>query len=784
MRFTLGRVVHFYWVLVMASLIGLFAYGAKYYWSTGLLNIDYVSNLYDGTSKIRTVKERNDIEELKKFIDGDRVKDASKVFARLENDIRDLKAIKSTEKSSFEENSKKIKTALNSLQSSPELTSILNNFSSKITTFENFVNQNNWPTLSKMAMNLRIKTSPGRLMSGGLYNFEKTQNLYLSINNDIQALMNFTESSGLAPEIRNAILNRVKVISAEAEVLGNYIEEHKNFNKIYKDFSNDYRTWFKYVEPEIALKKMQFERSSQTIIYSLIIIFTALITFLVLGFVLYNYSTKRGSLKTEKLIVDIIKENLLPVEVKKHDQFSNDFLNELDKYRDYVHKRMTFGSIFQEAMPFASILLDSNLNLVWGNAHFYEQWQLQNFSDEGEDSLTWDFLQRFTNLEDNSSILSALRMSTSGSYKILVKNNSMAKAIPYEMYISPVEYSSQKRILIIFYPLTESQDLLINQKKMIMEPLVKIIDAFIDEKVTNEMKNDIKKEVEEIGVEGLYQKIIQLVELNESIRDELSSEIENLENNLQDHRNIISEMRKSLVASFETQRASVEKYTQFKNSVTAVLDARDQLEEQFKFAINSSRDLYKDQNRILSNAEKAEKNVDDYVKSLKTISHLKADFKELKINVDEFKSRIVQMLDQWLIFQNHEDDSARLEQFLGKVKFEMKGFEKVLIGFNQVVTQLDVTVTKVDMMVESREKIDLDPIRQRLEVVKNNLENAQFSVSRISQNTHSKDDEMVQSLKAIVLNLKTEMKRIDEMCKLSGLTPEHLKVISNSEGRA
>ena len=784
MRFTLGRVVHFYWVAVMVAMISLFAYGAKFYWSSGLLNIDYVSNLYDGTSRVKAVKERNDVDELKKFVDGDRIKDAVKIFSRLENDIKDLRSIKATDKASFEENTKKIKVVLINMQSSPELTTILNNISTKVSAFENFVSENKWPTLSKMAINLRIKASPGRLMSGGLYNFEKTQNLSQSINNDIEALMNFTESSGLQDDIRRAIANRIKVISTESEALSSYVEEHKNFNRVYKDFSNDYQIWFKQVEPEIALKKIQFEKSSQTIIYSLILVFSGFMAFLALGIVIYNFSAKRGSQKTEKLILETIKESLLPSEAKKTIAFSPEFMNEFERYRDYVHKRMTFGSIFQEAMPFASILLDSNLNLVWGNSYFYEQWKLQNFAEDGDDSLTWDFLQRFTDLEDNSAILSALRMSNSGVYKIKVKNNSMAEAIPYEMHVSPVEYSSQKRIMVIFYPLNNAEMKLSNQKNEIMAPMMKLIDGHINENVSHDLKQEVIRESEKVGSTDLYLKFNQYVEMNEHIRDELNHEIETLEQELNEQKTIVGDMRKSIVSSFETQRASVDKYTQFKNSVTAVLDARDQLEEQFKFAMNSSRDLYKDQNRIFSHAEKAEKSVDDYVKSLKTITTLKQEFKELKTSVDDFKTRIVQILDQLLIFQTNDDEASRLDQFIGKFKFELKGFEKVLIDFGDVVTQLDVTVTKVDMMVEGRERIDLDPIRQRLEIVKNNLENAQFSVSRISQATHSKDEEMVQSLKAIVTNLKIEMKRIDEMCKLTGLTPDHLKIISANEGRA
>jgi hypothetical protein len=420
-------------------------------------------------------------------------------------------------------------------------------------------------------------------------------------------------------------------------------------------------------------------------------------------------------------------------------------------------------------MPFASILLDSNLNLVWGNSHFYEQWQLQNFNIDGDDSLTWDFLQRFTNLEDNSSILNALRMSTSGKYKIQVKNASMAKSLPYEMHVSPVEYSSQKRIMVIFYPMAETEMRLDAQKEEIVSPLLKVVDAYLNETMTIELKNKLRIESENAGAKNIFTMISQYVEKAESYRDELSGEIERLESKVVTKKKIIEDVKKSLITSFETQRVSIDKYSQFKVSVTAVLESRDLLEEQFKYTLNTSRDFHKDQSKIFNTALKSEKMVDDYAKSLKLITDLKSQIKDQKHSVDEFKSRIIQTLDQLLIFQNHDDGTLRVDQFLGKIKLEMKGFEKVLNGFNQIVTQLDVTVTKLDMMLESREKIDLSEIQSRLDSLKNNLDNSHFSAAKISQNSHAKDDEMISSLKLVILNLKSEMKRVDDLCRLTGV---------------
>lgn len=781
MRFTLGRAIHFYYVTVLVAVTTLFAYGVKHYWDTGLLNIDYVSNLYDGTSKVKAVKDRNDVEELKKFVDGDRIKDANKIFARLESDIHDLKAIKAIdEKSNLDDNLKTVKASLVAFSSGPELSTILNNLNSKVSAFEAFVTEKKWPTLTRMSINLRMRLSPSRLMNGGLYNFEKTQNLAQSVNNDLEAMTNFTESSGLQPDIKTAIINRIKTLKNESANLTVYLDSHTKFNRTFKEFAAGYAAWFKLVEPEIAYKKIQFEKSSQTVLYSLIAVFAGLVGSVVMGFVIYNFTTKNSAEKTEKLVIDTIKDGLLPVESKLATKFSPDFILEFEKYREYAHKRMSFGSIFQEAVPFATILLDSNLNMVWGNSHFYEQWQLQNFKED-EESLTWDFLQRFTNLEDNSSILSALRMSTSGSYKIQVKSNTMAAALPYEMYVSPVEYSNQKRIMVIFYPRAEAQQDLVNQKIAITTTIMQALDLQIEEKMTTELKNELRIASEKAGVADVYSKLTQYIEKAESIQDELNNEIEALETQAAEHRNISSEMRKSLVSSFETSRASVDRYNQFKNSVSMVLDSRDQLEEQFKFAMNSSREIFKDQNRILSSAEKAEKNVDDYIRSLRTITVLKGEFKELRVNVEEFKTRIVQALDQLLIFQNHESDTQRVDQFLGKIKFEMKGFEKVLSSFGEVVTQLDVTVTKVDMMSEAREKVDLDSIRYRMESLKNNLENVQFSANKITQSAHSKDEEMIGALKVLVGNLKVEMKRINDMCRMTGMSPEHLQAISPNQ---
>jgi hypothetical protein len=777
MKFTLNRVVHYYYLLVLVLMTSAFGYGVFHYWSIGTLNIDSISGLYDGTNRVKVVKDRNNIDEIKKFVDSDRIKEAQVSFTKLDQDIKDLKVIKSIEDQSFEENYKKLKDSIVELQTAPELTSILANVTTKVSQFEAFVTEKKWPTLTRMAVGLRNKTAQAKLVSSGLYNFERVVNLSQSINNDLEAMTNFTEGSGLAPDIKQAIINRMKPIRKETEGFSGYVEQHKKFARIHKEFSTNYHNWFKLVEPEIALKKLEFEKSSQTLAFSVVGMMTFFLVAIVLGVIIYNFSVKVGSEKLEKIVLDTVKDDILPTERKGQHRFSPGFEGELNKYRDYVHKRMTFGAIVQEALPFASIMLDSNLNLIWGNLNFYQSFKLENFKDE-DDSLTWDFLQRFTDLEDNSAVLSALRMSTAGIYKIKVKTTSMDNQSPFEMHVSPVDYAGQKRIMIIFYPLNEVEAKLEAQKEAIVSPVLNAITAQKTGTLTPDQRTELRSLADKNYSGLLFKKVFEYVDTKENELDSKNHEIEKLEAVISEKNATITQVRNLAVSSFETQRSSVDEYNKFKASISMMLDSREQLEDQFKFTMNSSREIFKDQNKIIQASEKAEQTVDEYIKSLKTITNLKTEFKDLKYSVEDFKSRIVQVLDQLLIFQNQEGDTLKIDQFLGKIKIEMKGFEKILFDFNQVVTQMDVTVTKIDMMIESRERIDVTDIKYHMESVKNNMDNAQFSVSKLTQVSHQKDDEMINSLKVLIGNLKSEMKRVDELCKTTGLTEEYLNVIS------
>ncbi len=781
MRFTMNRTLQAYYIFALVAGVSLFSYGAVFYWKQGPLNGDYVSALYEGTSLVDGVKKRNDVDELKKYIDGDRLKDAKNVIERFDGDLKELQKIKPiVEKSKLSENYMKVKNEVSALQSHPELSTILTNVTGKIAQFENFVIEKKWPTLSKMATNLRIKTSPSKIMSGGLYSFEKTSNLINSINNDLEAMSNFTQSTGLPLDIKTAILNRIQVLRNEAASLNTYQEEHARFNKVFNAFYNDYKEWFKLVEPEIALRKLEFEKNSQTIMFAITLFVLGGLASIGLGIWIYFESARKIAKKIEKNTLNLIGQSLLPVDGALKEVYSTEFVNDFERFRDFVHKRMTFGSIFQEAMPFPSILLDSNLNLIWGNSHFYKEWQLDNV-DEKSETLTWDFIKRFTNMEDQSALLNALRMNHAGIIPIQVKSRTSENGgSPFEMHISPVEHAGQKRIMLIFYPLMAIEENLKVQRDAIVEPTVAAINAIKAEEFTLELQGRLAHELDFAGTSEIFQALKDMHDYKTNEKIELQEEIARLDDIATKTLNTMSSLRKNLVASIESHRFSSDKFNALKNSFGILLDSRDSSEEQMRVLFQSVKELMKDQIKMLATAEASEKMVDDYIKSVKYISSVKANFKGIKDDVDGFRMRMIQLLDQLLIFQSHDGDNQKMEQFLGKMKFEIKAFDRVLHQLTEASTQMDVQLTKIELMNENRVRLDLEGMKARFDQAKTGFENIQFSASKTSQVSHLKDEEMIDTLKALVSAEKTQMRRTDELCLQSGMTAEHLKVITDS----
>jgi len=766
MEFNLSKSVQSYYAIVLFTLIGCFGYGVNYYWNNGPVNMENISAVFEANLQMDELKKRKDVQEIGNLIGNDRVRDAVKVLETLGRDTKKLNEVKSIEEyQNFEKHYTATKSSLNRLLSYPELSSVILVLGNKIVNFENFVVQNQWRTLTRMSRRIKAKVTPGRVRSPGFFTYKKINSLERSIRKDISVMVSVTEGSVLSRQDKNIILTKVKTLKTELKMLGNYINELKRFKRDFSKLKKSYKAWFEVISPEISYKRIELEKSSQNFLFSLIGVLGFLIVAVGVGIMVNGWSKKADKRKVQEYVIKTIKDGVIPIESEFESQFPRDIREEYVKYREYIHKRMSFGSVFQEAMPFSSMMLDSNLNVVWANPLFYEHWSLQD-KKKSEENITWDFLQRFTNLGENDPVLSALNENVAGIYQIQVKTKGDTESLPFEMYVSPVEYAGQSRIMIFFYPLRSIEETMANQTKSLVGPVSRTLDALTTNMFNAEFKEKITKDYDIAGINEIFDKFQKYNDFVNRQKSGLLTEIERLENALYDQLKLVDDMSAIHSEKNELQREAIEKFNETKDSIISIVELRGEMEHLYQNTISTSKNLFKDEVALLSQAQDISSVLSENIKAFSAVRNVRDEFKLLKGQVDQFKGRVGQLLDQLLIFQRNDDNSLKMEQGLSKVKTEMKGFDNVLTTFSKVSTSLDVSLSKVQLIMERAESPEFGELKMKFDDARDRIETDMFNVGRLSRNGQVKDEEMIKALKGlyqVFMDSRSKLKQLDTL---------------------
>jgi hypothetical protein len=512
MKVRLSGILYYYLIFSFTALISIIGYGGYYYWEKGIVNFDYVNKVFEASFKFDEIKERKDIANLKKLIENDRLRESIKSLEKFESNLKKLDFMVVDKKISkdLKNSIKKTRNSMTELLSFPELSSIIFVLGNKITKFGNFVNQNQWRTLSRMAKIMMVKMSPGKIKRPGFFSYEKLERFGRKIKYDLSRMKSITNTSLLKRNDKNIILNNLKTLNTEVFMLVRYLGFLKNLIKDIDALDKSFKSWGKIVGPEILLNKLRFYKNSKQLLTSIGGLFLFNILCLFLAIIINKIKFKKDKLIVENLILKSIGEGLIPLKNRLQMPFSNYFKENFKKYKGFLHRRMEFGAIFQEGVPFSAILIDSNLNIIWGNKLFYEDWALIDYK-ERNDQITWDFIKKFTNLGESNPIISALKENVAGIYQIQVKIKK--ETMPYEMYVSPINYADKTKIMIMFYPLRSLEETLANQTKAIIGPVSRSLDALMTNHFNLVFKEKIKSDFVVAGIEELFEKFNKYISI-------------------------------------------------------------------------------------------------------------------------------------------------------------------------------------------------------------------------------------------------------------------------------
>ncbi len=765
MRFQVGRSLHYYYVSLLIFTLIVFGAGSKYFWDNGPFNSENVRASYEASMKYDDLGQRNPLKTVERLVSTDRAREAINKLISVEKDIAEMDNyghVASVDDLNI--SIKQSKRYLNQLISYPKMENVISVLATKVSNFEDYVSENRWRTLTRISRRVQARIAPSISKAPGFYSLKKLRYLSRQISSEIETMEKVTMGSVLADADKQSIVTKLRTFDTEVKMLERYVKSLKGFKSSFKTLKSHYSTWLEAIAPEITLAKINMEKNTRHMALGLVGIVGFLFLGLMGGLGINRRYKRKSNEALESNILKVIQEGLIPIENKLSFEGSSDFKREFDRYREYFHKRISFGSVFQEAVPFSSVLLDSNLNVSWANELFYQHWNLEGTHHNGG-SVSWDYLQQYTNLGDDDPVLMALKQGIAGIYQIQIRNaKNKSEVLPYEMYVSPVEYSGLKRIMIFFYPLRSLEETMIEQSKAIVSPVSKTIEALQNSNFKKELREKLKKDYEIAGIGEVYDKFVAYGDSIEKMKMDFVAEIQNLELSIQEQNDVIED-----IEEFSNRKTNLNDTikTDFENSKNAIIhtiDLRGELSMLFDRLHILTNNMLKQEHILLDGTKNSNRVIDENFKAFDAVNRTKEDFKELKHSMDELRVRLNQSLEQTLLQLKKKGGGSKVEESVANIRVEMRSIEKVLQGFTGVLRSLDVGLGKMSLIIDQVEKFDTDAIEDSMVEVKNTLDDIHFEYGRISRTNEDTDAEVVETMKSMFDSFSL-MNQFDKSCE-------------------
>lgn len=752
MEFKFSRSIRIYFTSVLILFTISLIAGSIYYWRTGAFNTDNISSVFEASVQIEEMEKGEHLKKVVKLIEADRAREAVPMLKQFTEDLGRIDNLASTSGNEFdklEDSLELMQDAVTGMVAVPEMKSIISIFSEKVDQFAAFVKDNNWKTLTRISSRVQSRIDPTRMRQPGFFGYDRMNAIKRAVLDDLRNMRTVTETSVLTDDFKHTIYEKLEALKTEVVLLDKYLLALDQFSRASNQAIGAYANWSKAIAPSIALNKISMERNSQGLIYGVMVCIGFLLLSLIVSVPVFRYLSKMGEREVEDRIINIIRKGIIPFEAQLNTHYGSPaFLNEIAKFHDYVHKRMSFGSIFQEAMPFASLLLDSNLNMIWANGEFYQNWGLEEASSfNSQNSVTWDYLQKFTNLGEEDPVMLAHREGVAGIYQIQVKTEKLHESSPYEMYVSPVEYSGQNRIMVMFYPLRSIEETMGEQTRAIITPVSRTIEALSHGIFDRDFIGDIASDFENAGIGDLLESFSSYKELVDQQEKGLVDNIDRLEGKLVDQYKLNDDLKKVIEEQGGTLQEMMHSLKNTKGAIINSLELRGRVEEKYMDTMKVVNDLFYEQDDLLGEAKLAQQGLQEQSKVFKNMKSLRNDYRELREEINAFRGLINHEINQLVVSGKTNSNSESVDVALERMREDIKRFDKSLTMLAQVMQQTDISLSKLELVMQQNREPDLTRFIQSFADSRQQIEQEMRGMSVISSEGRECEDVLVVALK-------------------------------------
>lgn len=577
-------------------------------------------------------------------------------------------------------------------------------FRASVQEFYTEVNRRSWKTLTRNAE---------RILS--IIDNSNKENSVSDIKNNISFMEEVTLTSALAESNKNFILSELAKFNNSLTQLEQEQQKRILSQEKLKSFQAELDHQITQIDKLIISKKLHQEKLNQIFFYSMVGVTALSFLALLFGGIFQRFFLVKAQARFEKSVEEIITNRFINESVEDKALYSEEFNDFTEQMLSYLNKRMSLGSLFQETLPFAAILVDQNMKISWANKYFSDVFSFDS-EEINKGYVSWDYLSQKTNLGENNPVLEALKFQISGIFQIEIQKENVDKPLSYELYVAPATVNKANKVMLFFYPLDQLSVEIENEKESILTPSLKAFETLTAETIDKKELEKLKEEfvfTKQLSLYErfvtLYHKIEQTRERDQKINKELSMELEFYRTS--------SELLKDQVSKLETKITDT--FSMLKNMRSHFLKMvgdYEVIKDAFLFARENGAHLSHEALSKIEDTQKLSKYGQSLEASSKGFEILKNDFKVAKRNFSTALSDVsisfVQVTKIASRLENAQDSEKFNSHFL-KISQALKHLELDSSDFDKKVINLEILLTKTSMIMNELTSIlpsEFDPL--------------------------------------------------------------------------
>lgn len=646
--------------------------------------------LHKASYVLEEFEKSEPFEIVNKYLESENPKEALAQIKKIESNVETINNLVNV--SSFAviiKHMQELKTASTAFISLPKTNKIMSVFNSKLDNFSSYVEKNNWRTLTRMSS--RVNSLTNKALERKEYD-----RFVEKIKSEFSQMISITEKSILKSSDKSEIINRISNLNTEVAILNKHVEKRKILKNIISLNEKSLSRWISEVTPEFSLQKIKVEQMGRYYLMGTFFILLVNVALFFIGIFARKIFISKAQNSLEIEIERVITEELISKETVELLNYSDEFKSKIDKHSKYINKRMSFGTIFQESLPFSSMMLDKNLKVEWANKRFLEEWAL-NEEDLVSYDLSWDYLSKLTNIGHNDPVLDALKNQIAGIYQVQLKINSNAPVQPYEMFVSPLKNEGDTKIMLFFYPLSSLQETIQDQAMSILNPINKTLNLIEEDKFYENEFEQLEKEFEIGSITHIFSRFKDFVDKFRSRENRLIDEIEVLNGKLEHTSNLFNNITQDTSVLEENTSKQIKSLKVFKKSAIGLSSLTHDLVERSGETHKLVSSLSKGIEEARVDLDSANERVSEFSGILPKLNDIKEKIKYQKNQVSNLRLKI-----------NGELSSLERENNphqLKKVIDDFSTFNSESISLEKNIIQLEILISKSQMLLHSQKSI-------------------------------------------------------------------------------